>query len=209
MMKGTQVIRSEHLTIKRALQVLDKICNELEKKNSVDPWHIEQILNFIKVYVDLYHHGREEEVLLPFIVKTADCPWLEMETIQEDHLLHRGYVMAMSQALDLGIAGNYHLATAQFVQQARNFIGMLSEHIFKEETLLLPRAEIFFSPAQQEELFENYRFFEEEKGFGKIIGEMCLQLEALEKEYVPHEKLSECCGCGLGPLQNLDELTKS
>ncbi len=192
--KGTDLLRAEHQVIMRALKVLDVLCEELENKKKVPIEHLKQVLDFITLYADEYHHGHEENILLPFLNHCSFSTKLKfIEEIVDEHLLHRGYVDAMADALANSVSS---VPPHSFTNQARNLIGLLSEHILKEDNLLLPEAESIFSEQDQQTLFN--KLTESETEIQKSQNKIFLHsIAELEKIYLP-ATATDCCGCGLG-----------
>ena len=156
-------------------------------------------MTFILEYAGAYHHGKEEEILLPYLDKVG-FPKNEMRLSEllDEHILQRGYVEAMCETL----AHTYSLdspdATQRFIKQARNFIGLLSEHILKEDSILIPQAERLFSASQQQEILRAFEENGKQKGITQRIQNLCLQIDELEKIYSPLKKSkTTCCGCGM------------
>jgi len=193
MSRGTDIMRQEHLIIRRALKVLDAICSALEKKERVDPQHLRIIVDFITQYADSYHHVREENILLPMLSEEHQSHTSRhIGELLDEHLLHRGYVDAMVDALDSTVSS---APPPSFVSQARNLIGLLSEHILKEDQFLLPEADRLLSDEEQEILFrrlEDDLTADRQKQNTLHI----TNIEKLEKTYL--EPTAQCCGCGLG-----------
>ncbi len=84
-----------------------------------------------------------------------------------EHTMGRNAIQGMSDALEKYKAGD-PLAAAEFVSNARNYIGLLNVHIHKENTILFAMADRSLSADQQEELVKQFDALEEERiGPGK------------------------------------------
>ncbi len=68
-MKATQHLRDEHEGLKLMLGVLKRVVTMGESEQKLDLDHIERMLEFFKVFVDKCHHGKEEDLLFPELVK--------------------------------------------------------------------------------------------------------------------------------------------
>ena len=64
-MKATQQLKDEHEGVKIMLNILEQVCRQLGTKGSLNKEHFEGILDFLKVFVDRCHHGKEEDLLFP------------------------------------------------------------------------------------------------------------------------------------------------
>ena len=67
-MKATGQLRDEHGGIKVMLDVMERVCDTLKTTGGIDTEHFDGILEFLKVFVDKCHHGKEEELLFPALV---------------------------------------------------------------------------------------------------------------------------------------------
>ncbi len=167
-MKATEQLKAEHEGIKMMLSILDRICLKLESGEPVAVNHLEQILEFFKIFVDRCHHGKEEDLLFP-AMEHAGVP-KEGGPIGQMLLEHddgRSYVKRMAAAVADYKAGNRN-AAKEIVQNARGYIATLEAHIQKENMVLFSIADSRLSEETQEGLFEEFEHLEEHKiGLGK------------------------------------------
>jgi hemerythrin-like domain-containing protein len=70
-MTPTEQLKEEHEGIQLMLRILDKVCQRLASGVRVDTGHLEKILEFIKVFADKCHHGKEEDLLFPEMGKAG------------------------------------------------------------------------------------------------------------------------------------------
>ncbi len=64
-MKATEQLRDEHEAAKVMLNILERAVAKLEDGKDVDPAHFDQMLEFVTVFLDVCHHGKEEAYLFP------------------------------------------------------------------------------------------------------------------------------------------------
>jgi hemerythrin-like domain-containing protein len=64
-MKTTDQLRDEHEGVKLMLAILGRAAARLETGQDVSPEDLAQMLEFITVFADKCHHGKEEELLFP------------------------------------------------------------------------------------------------------------------------------------------------
>ncbi len=183
-MKATEILKEEHKIIKNMLEILDRICEKLEKNEKVNAEHLEKILDFIKTFADKCHHGKEEDLLFAAMEKVGiPREGGPIGVMLEEHRIGREYVKNMMDGLK-----EYKNADEdsipQIVESARSYIGLLKEHIFKEDNILYEIADAHLSEKVQEQLVEEFEKFELEK-MGKGIHEKYHHLiEELEKIYL-------------------------
>ena len=53
----------EHRLIERMLSVMKGVLDKIESKHRVDPVFVDIAVDFIRVYADRTHHGKEEDIL--------------------------------------------------------------------------------------------------------------------------------------------------
>lgn len=183
-MRPTEQLKEEHQAIKLALQILDGICRKLESDEEVDPKHLEQMLEFIRIFADRCHHGKEEDKLFP-AMEEAGVPRSggPIGVMLLEHDLGRNYVRAMEQAI-VRYKASDRGAGSEIVENARNYIALLTQHIEKEDNILYPIADQRLSKEKEEELLEEFEIVEQERvGIGKHE-EFHKLLEALKRIYL-------------------------
>jgi hemerythrin-like domain-containing protein len=75
----TDVLKHEHRVIERMLRILNVACEKLEKSEDVSLEVFKKAIDFICVFADRCHHGKEEETLFPFVeehgIPKKAVPW--------------------------------------------------------------------------------------------------------------------------------------
>ena len=56
-MTPIEMLKKEHDAIQVMLNILGRVCDKLEMREKVNTEHLEQILEFFKVFADKCHHG--------------------------------------------------------------------------------------------------------------------------------------------------------
>jgi hemerythrin-like domain-containing protein len=158
-MKPTQDLKKEHEAIKLLLKILRKISEKLESGEKVSVKHLDSILEFIRVFADKCHHGKEEGLLFP-AMENAGIPRERgpIGVMLREHEEGRNFVKGMREAVTRFKKGD-RKAEADIAKNARNYSALLSQHIDKEDNILYPMADERLSEDTQREL---------EKGFEKI-----------------------------------------
>src|SRR5688500_7832135 len=68
-MKATNHLMEDHKYILRALNVLDQMAKAAGRGEQIDAQDVEDILQFLRLFADRHHQGKEESVLFPAILK--------------------------------------------------------------------------------------------------------------------------------------------
>ena len=132
-MQAIKDLKMEHNAVHLTLRILDKICQRIEKAEEIiDLQHIDQLLEFFKVFVDKCHHGKEEELLFPALENAGvSNKGGLIEVLLHEHQQGREYVQAMNVALAQFKKGDRKVVN-EFVKTAREYINLLDQHIDKE-----------------------------------------------------------------------------
>ncbi len=75
-MRPTEELKREHEAIKLMLRILEKVSEKLESGEDVNTDHLDKILEFIQVFADKCHHGKEEDFLfkeMALLHKSKTC----------------------------------------------------------------------------------------------------------------------------------------
>jgi hemerythrin-like domain-containing protein len=167
-LKSLDELRAEHDGIKVMLNILSAIVDLAENGANIDTGHLDQIMEFITVFVDKCHHGKEEQLLFPALtavgVPQEGGP---VGVMLREHASGRNTVQAMSDALANYKVGDKN-AIHEFANYARQYINMLNNHIDKENNILYPMGENLLSGEIDARLTEGFESVEREQiGKGK------------------------------------------
>ncbi len=166
-MKATQQLKDEHEGVKVMLAVLERVCRKLEETKHLDKEHFEKILEFLKVFVDKCHHGKEEELLFPALEAAGVPKDGPIRVMLQEHELGRKYIRTMSDAF-AGFATGDQSASRGIAKSGQDYIALLRDHIEKENNVLFAMADRLLSGKMQDELLEGFEKIEEERiGVGK------------------------------------------
>ena len=166
-MKATQQLKNEHEGVRIMLGILEKICEKLETEGNIDKEHFDGILEFLKVFVDKCHHGKEEELLFPALEAAGIPKYGPISVMLHEHQVGRNYVKAMSEAFAAYKLGNKSLSQG-ILHNAHDYISLLNDHIVKENNILFVIADNRLSEQKQDELFEGFEKIEVDRiGIGK------------------------------------------
>jgi len=166
-MKATQQLKDEHEGVKVMLHILGEVCRQLETTGNLNQEHFESILEFLSVFVDKCHHGKEEELLFPALEAAGIPKYGPISVMLHEHQVGRNYVKAMSEAFAGYKRGNKSLSQG-IIHNAHDYIFLLDNHIVKENNVLFVMADNRLSEIIHDELFEGFEKIEEERiGIGK------------------------------------------
>ena len=167
-MKPTEQLKAEHEGIKLMLKILDKVCDKLKSTQELNQERFTKMLEFLKIFVDKCHHGKEEGLLFP-AMEEAGIPKEggPIGVMLIEHEQGRSHIKGMSEAFDKFKKGD-RKASVKIAENSESYIAILTQHIAKEEKILFPMADKVLSKVTQDKLNEDFEKLEVERiGLGK------------------------------------------
>jgi hemerythrin-like domain-containing protein len=183
-MTATEQLEAEHKGIKLMLRIIEKMCEQLNSGDDVPPEHLEQVLEFLKVFADKCHHAKEEELLFPALEKVGvsreEGP---IGVMLAEHNKARECVKGIDEAIVRYKAGDKS-AAAKIVENGMAYIRLLAAHIDKEDYVLYPVADAKLPKDVQDDLLAKFDEVEIQKiGAGKHE-QFHKMLENMERVYL-------------------------
>ena len=171
----------EHESILIALDVIERMNERILNGDSEGLKDIKEIIDFLKLFADKCHHGKEELYLFPALeeagVKNQGGP---IGVMLEQHRQGRDYIKQMENSFSAsGINRN------AFTRAASSYVTLLRNHIEKENTLLFPISDSKLSAFKQQELMRNFENLEKEVIGEGIHEELHILLNRLRGKYIP------------------------
>jgi len=161
-MKPTEILSGEHRIIEQVLDCLEKIAQNCAMEGRLDRTLAEQALDFSRNFADRCHHGKEETQLFP-AMEAKGFPRQGGPTgvMLSEHEQGRAHVRAMADAIEKAAAGGRE-AVAQFAAHAQGYVGLLREHIEKEDHCLFTMANQALTEDDQQRLLAAFENIEHE-----------------------------------------------
>jgi len=173
------VLRREHRLIERALDVLGRICDESRRSGALDSADVAQVIHFLREFADRTHHLKEERLLFPAIGSRTIFPGCGLVA---EHELGRARVRGMSEALERSSRGDAEGVSA-FRREARSFIGLLRDHIVKEDDCLAGTVRRTFSVEDGERLTREFDEMERREIGEHVLERFSAIVASLEAKY--------------------------
>lgn len=162
-MSLTADLVAEHQAVLLALRVLEAVEAALDAGRADAADHLDELLEFLRVFVDRCHHGKEEDVLFPELerrgVRREGGP---VGVMLAEHESGRRLVAAMTDGLARLRRGESG-AAARIVESAGAYRGLLTAHIAKENAILFPLAERVVPGDVAAQLVERFEGIERER----------------------------------------------
>lgn len=181
-MKPTDVLKSEHRVIERVLGSLEAAANRLDRGEKIRPGFFVDAADFVKGFADGTHHKKEEDILFPALIDGGlPHPGGPVDVMLSEHDEGRRYNGGMREAAERLAAGQAD-AVRDVVQNALGYVGLLRDHIHKEDNILFQMADNFLGPPVQEAMSGQFDRVEAEAGRTGEKARFLSLADALEKE---------------------------
>jgi hemerythrin-like domain-containing protein len=150
------MLRNEHEIILQALDTTEEIARQVAGGKAVAADTLAGILEFLRLFADRMHHGKEEDLLFPML-ETKGLPRQggPVAVMLHEHDLGRALIRNMVEASEQFSAGAAD-AAARWAEAAREYAALLRAHIQKENDILFRIAEQVLSPAEQAQLAQAF-----------------------------------------------------
>jgi hemerythrin-like domain-containing protein len=139
---ATEILRDEHRLILTVLASLEIAAERLAAGGALPAGLWTATIHWLRTFADRTHHAREETALFPAMLKAGvPAQGGPIEVMLEEHAEGRALLTAME-------AG----APAERAAAARRYVGLLREHIDKENGVLFPIADAVLDERGQAEV---------------------------------------------------------
>ncbi|MFW9805184.1 MAG: hemerythrin domain-containing protein [Candidatus Thorarchaeota archaeon] len=150
----------EHRLIERMIAVVGKELIRVKKDGTANPKFIDTATDFIHIYADQCHHGKEEKILFRDLkkkeLKPADKKIME-ELIQE-HVLARKLTRELVKAKEEYETGS-STALATIINIMQQLVDFYPKHIKKEDKIFFKSAMTYFDKTEKDAMLEEeYEF---------------------------------------------------
>jgi len=151
MSRAIDILKQEHEAIIAALNILDTFTQQLSADQAVNGDDISALLSVFSEFADRCHHGKEEELLFPALVRAGLASGQgPLASMLNEHVEARRCLREMNAA------ATPPLNLADFGQAAERYSALLRAHIDKENEALFPMAEEVLSQTQLDALADAF-----------------------------------------------------
>ncbi|HEX2955721.1 MAG TPA: hemerythrin domain-containing protein [Chitinispirillaceae bacterium] len=155
MIKPIESLEHEHRIIEKVLMAIFFLVEKINSGKDVDTTLLKKIHEFMIIFADRCHHGKEENHLFKTLDKIGIAgAGYSLSSLIYEHQKSRALVAQISRA------SNAINALPAF----QGIIDLYPGHIWKEENLIFPKAENILSAGQLNKLDEDFENVENELG---------------------------------------------
>jgi len=143
-----KVLRAEHQVILRVVRVLGKLMDRFEQAGEFAEAPLAKCVEFLRLFADACHHGKEEDLLFP-VLESRGIPrdGGPIGVMLYEHQIGRGLTKDMAGALTDARTGD--AARTRFCKAARQYVDLLTDHIYKEDNILFTMGDRMMNPDDQ------------------------------------------------------------
>jgi hemerythrin-like domain-containing protein len=160
-MKPVGPLMWEHRLIEKMLLSMMKHVDKIEKSKKVNPVVIDVAVDFVRIYADRTHHGKEEEILFRDLAKKDLTPELKkiMQELLDEHVWGRKTTALLVAAKDKYLQGD-EKRLAEIIDLARQLGNFYPKHIAKEDKHFFYPCQEYFTKEEQEKMLEEFLEFD-------------------------------------------------
>lgn len=178
-LSGIETLEEEHKLISRVVRLLPKVRRDVET-GTVDECVLPDIIQFFSEFTDEFHHAKEEDRLFPALVQKGvsqkGCP---LGALTFEHQQGRNLMNGLNAAIKRYREGDSE-ATKTISEILKNMGELYTDHIWKEDYLLIPMSEKVLSSPDREALAKDFAGVQEKFGSG-FLEQYKSIVEKLEK----------------------------
>jgi hemerythrin-like domain-containing protein len=151
----------EHRLIQQMLNVIERTLDRVEKTQSIDPYFVDTTVDFIRVYADRTHHGKEEDILFRDLRKKqlSGEDRQVMEELIQDHIFSRSTTKAVVEANRRYRSGN-GAALDEVRLHLKTLVDFYPKHIRKEDEVFFPASRAYFSDEEDQAMLSEFYEFD-------------------------------------------------
>lgn len=154
-------LMTEHRLIEKMIALMKEEIAKMKKYNKANPLFIDSAVDFIRMYADRTHHGKEEDILFRDLKKKDLSPNHEkiMEELVEEHVWARNMV---GKLVDAKV--EYEKGSIDAVNDIISIMSELTEfypkHIEKEDKRFFIPVMKYFTREEQDLMLEEFWEFD-------------------------------------------------
>lgn len=159
-MKPRGPLMIEHRLIEEMIEIIKKEIPKIKESEKVDPIFVDTAVDFIKIYADKTHHGKEEDILFRDCLKkkmSAEDTKVMNELIEE-HKFGRKIVSELVKAKENYVKGK---DTINIILEKLDILTeFYPKHIEKEGKNFFLNSEKYFTEAELQKMLKEFWEFD-------------------------------------------------
>jgi hemerythrin-like domain-containing protein len=151
----------EHRLIERMIAVIRCTLEQVDQTQSIDPYFVDTAIDFIRVYADRTHHGKEEDILFRDLRKRPLSPEDQrvMNELIEEHVFGRQTTKALIEA-NMRYRNGDTSALADIADRLSTLVEFYPKHIVKEDKVFFPASRAYFTDEEDQAMLAEFWDFD-------------------------------------------------
>ncbi|MFX1530593.1 MAG: hemerythrin domain-containing protein [Promethearchaeota archaeon] len=154
-------LMKEHRLIEKMIQLMKIEIEKMKKFLKANPLFIDIAVDFIRMYADRTHHGKEEDILFRDLEKKALSPnhTRIMEELVEEHIWARNTVAKLVDTKNQYLEGNVNLLN-DIINLLTELTKFYPKHIEKEDKHFFIQVMKYFTKEEQDKMLQEFWDFD-------------------------------------------------
>lgn len=184
-MESIKIMVDEHTNIRRMLKVIRQVSYRVMTLGEFDIEDVTSIIDFVRVYADQHHHGKEEDILFETMSKEIEklAKSGAITGMYIEHDSGRLFMANLEKGVESFKAGNDD-ARLDIIANAICYADLLDRHIEKENTAMYKFAENMLKDTTKSFIEDECEKVEEEANKSGLQDKYIKLLEEMEKKYL-------------------------
>ncbi len=147
----------EHRLIERMVALMVRAMEGIEATGTLDPDFIDTAVDFMRVYTDRTHHGKEEDIFFRDLDRKdlSDEDRRLMNELIEEHVFGRKVLGELVEAAARYRAGDT-AAAKDAAAALRTLTDFYPKHIEKEDKVFFPASRAYLSDEEEQAMLAEY-----------------------------------------------------
>lgn len=156
-MQAYGLLMIEHRLIERMLTVIKAAVSKIEFKHEIDPVFVDIAVDFLQVYADRTHHGKEEDILFRELrhKSLSDDDQRIMDELIREHMLVR-QIIALIVSANKRYRDGDDIALIIIANNLKTLIEFFPKHIEKEDKKFYPSSRRYFTDEEDEAMLAEF-----------------------------------------------------
>lgn len=152
----------EHRLIERMISLIkNDFLRQIESNYEIEPGIIDTVVDFISMYADRVHHGKEEDILFRDLEEkelSAEDRSI-MNGLIDDHALGRRTTKSLAEANNR-YRNEDKEALADIADNLKALVELYPRHIEKEDKVFFPASRTYMTDQEEQSMLEEFREFD-------------------------------------------------
>jgi hemerythrin-like domain-containing protein len=151
----------EHRLIERMISLIKNTLSQIEVNQKVDPVFIDTVVDFIRMYADRTHHGKEEDILFRKLSsrRLASEDQRIMGELIEEHVFGRQTTKGLVEANRRYRNGD-RSSLADITGRLQTLVEFYPKHIEKEDEIFFPASRAYFTDEEDQAMLAEFWEFD-------------------------------------------------